>query len=170
MSDIAFEDRAFAASAAGTPPRPVHAHYVGAAVALAAAATLELALPLGIDGPPGAPSALLVAALTLGAAIATLVWARRRIVARLRDMDPSRPETALVTDGPYARSRNPVQLALAAGIVGASALFSLDWGVFAAIGYLVWLRRAVIPAEEARMQARFGAAWDEYRARVNRWV
>lgn len=177
MTDVSVSPRDFSAPSTADPsaadpaarPARVQGHYVGAVFALAAAAALEVILPLGIDT-AGSPSGFLVGLVCVLAAAATIAWASAAIQARLKVMDPARPVTALVTEGPYARSRNPVQLALALGIVGISALASLDWGVFAAVCYLVWLRIAVIPKEEARKQARFGQAWTEYRARVRRWL
>ena len=159
----------FSRTGADASTTPIQAHIVGALAAFVAALALELILPLGIDT-IGGPSAIAVGVIACAVAAGVLVWAYRRIGARVKAMDPVRPETALVTDGPYAWSRNPIQLALALGIVGLSAVFSLDWGVFAAIGYLLWLRFKVIPKEEARMQARFGETWQAYRKRVRRWL
>lgn len=87
-------------------------------------------------------------------------------------LDPTSPErtTSLVTSGVFGRTRNPIYLGMA-GILAANALRRrsvLGW--LAVPGFMAAIGRCQIPAEEAAMAARFGAAWEAYRARVPRWI
>lgn len=77
---------------------------------------------------------------------------------------------ALVTEGPYRMTRNPMYLGLVVlslGIafwVGAWPMFLAPVAVFATTN---WVH---IPFEEAKMRRQFGAAYDAYCARVRRWL
>lgn len=87
-------------------------------------------------------------------------------------IDPVRIDraSALVTTGVYARTRNPMYVALSL-LLSAWALFL--GGVWVWAGPLVlvlWLDRLQIRPEEVAMQARFGADYAAYRARVRRWL
>ena len=79
------------------------------------------------------------------------------------------PPTRLVTEGPYGLTRNPMYLG--------HLIFTLGLAVtlrsYVALGLLVlraiWFHRRVV-ADEARLTARFGAAYTDYMRRVKRWV
>jgi protein-S-isoprenylcysteine O-methyltransferase Ste14 len=80
------------------------------------------------------------------------------------------PTRALVTDGPYAISRNPIYLGLAAIYVGIAAAF--DAGAALAIFpiVLVVLHFGVISREERYLARRFASSYRDYCARVRRWL
>jgi protein-S-isoprenylcysteine O-methyltransferase Ste14 len=79
------------------------------------------------------------------------------------------PPTRIVTEGPYRLTRNPMYLA--------HLIFTLGLAVtlrsFVALAILVlraiWFHRRVV-ADEARLAARFGAEYTDYKARVKRWL
>ncbi|MEO0360849.1 MAG: isoprenylcysteine carboxylmethyltransferase family protein [Pseudomonadota bacterium] len=118
---------------------------------------------------PGAPAIWVGRAIIL-AAIALMVWTaisfRRRRTTIVPHMEPD----ALVTDGPMRFSRNPIYAADVAILIG--------WGVSlgAALPFLivpafaVVIQRRFILAEEARLEAAFGAAFRDYKTRVGRWI
>jgi protein-S-isoprenylcysteine O-methyltransferase Ste14 len=76
----------------------------------------------------------------------------------------------LVTRGPYQFTRNPMYLGLVTlslGIaiwIGAWPMLIAPLAVFATVS---WVH---IPFEEAKMHRQFGTAYDDYVARVRRWV
>lgn len=80
------------------------------------------------------------------------------------------PATAVVADGVYSFTRNPMYLGMAliyAGIaIAADSLLTL----ILLISVLVVIRYAVIAKEERYMEAKFGAAYRDYKARVRRWI
>lgn len=112
----------------------------------------------------------------LGMALAFIPWALpvwAAIVFRRADteINPTSPTNrALIVDGPYRHTRNPMYLGLVLvtlGIalwVGAWPMFLVPIAVFATTS---WVH---IPFEEAKMQRQFGQAYDDYLARVRRWV
>ncbi|MGY0505685.1 methyltransferase family protein [Luteimonas sp. e5] len=83
---------------------------------------------------------------------------------------PAGQPGALVRQGPYRHSRNPMYLALLASYLGLALILDLPWGWLTGLPALWLLHARIIPFEEARMQARFGSAFDAYRAQVPRWL
>ena len=82
---------------------------------------------------------------------------------------PWEPSTALVTDGAYRYTRNPMYLAVVLLYVGLSLLFVAVWPLIVLVPALIVLHVAVILREEAYLERRFGDAYRQYRARVRRW-
>jgi len=83
---------------------------------------------------------------------------------------PSGHPSRLVLDGPYRFTRNPMYLALVLSYLGLCLQIGLLWAV--AIVPLPWLalQLYVIPFEEARLRAEFGHHYNDYCARVRRWL
>jgi len=85
------------------------------------------------------------------------------------NLQTHKPTVALATDGPYRRSRNPIYLGLIFAYLGiAAAVGSLPMAALAAVFVLV-LRVGVIAREEVYLAAKFGAAYETYRAETPRW-
>jgi protein-S-isoprenylcysteine O-methyltransferase Ste14 len=99
------------------------------------------------------------------------VWAFLLFRSEDTDINPVSPTNrTLVMRGPYRFTRNPMYLGLvilALGIalwIGAWPMFIAPLAVFATVS---WVH---IPFEEAKMRRQFGATYDDYVARVRRWV
>lgn len=125
---------------------------------------------LGWPELPGLPLRKLGVALAL-IPWALPVWAFSVFRRAGTEIDPvSATNRALVVGGPYRYTRNPMYLGLVLvtfGIaiwVGAWPMFLAPIAVFATAN---WVH---IPFEEAKMRRQFGAAFDEYTARVRRWI
>lgn len=109
--------------------------------------------------------------LLAGAGGALWAWATWELVARGEGTPlPLDPPRHLVTDGPYARLRNPMHAGLIAVLLGEALLFRspLFLGLAAALGLAAWAY--VIWLEEPGLGARFGPAWDGYCRAVPRWL
>lgn len=129
-----------------------------------------LSWSLGWPVLPGFPLPLLGVALIALAFIAP-VWAFVLFRREDTEIQPTSPTNRkLVTSGPYQFTRNPMYLGLvilALGIaiwVGAWPMFIAPVAVFATAN---WVH---IPFEEAKMRRQFQAEYDDYVARVRRWV
>lgn len=87
-------------------------------------------------------------------------------------VSPHQPEatTVLVTDGVFAWTRNPMYLGLTTALIGwAGSLGTLS--AFAGpLLFVPLIERLQILPEEQALRARFGKAYDQYCARVNRWL
>jgi len=84
--------------------------------------------------------------------------------------NPFRPSTALVFDGPYRITRNPMYLGMAAFYVGLAFILGLMWAfVFLPI-VLLAVDRLVIAREESYLERKFGEEYVAYKGRVRRWI
>jgi protein-S-isoprenylcysteine O-methyltransferase Ste14 len=87
-------------------------------------------------------------------------------------VNPMKPDTAssLVTSGIYRFTRNPMYLGDALILLAVVVFFSNPLGLAGVILFIAWMNLLQIPAEERALRARFGEAYDAYRARVRRWL
>lgn len=83
---------------------------------------------------------------------------------------PNRPPDALVTTGPFRLSRNPIYLADAIILLGASFVWGSLLGVLFVPVFGVIIYRRFIIDEEARLDAAFGRDFADYAASTPRWI
>ncbi len=84
--------------------------------------------------------------------------------------DPHRPTTALITDGPYRFTRNPIYLGFLLDFIGFTLLVGTLWGLLLSPLLIVTVTGAVIRAEEIYLEGRFGEGYKDYKASVRPWV
>jgi protein-S-isoprenylcysteine O-methyltransferase Ste14 len=128
---------------------------------------LEALLPGG--GVPGLVRWLLGSAL----ALAGLGLMRSFVHSFARagtPLQPGRPTTALVTDGPYARTRNPGYLGMALLSAGIALLADAPWALLGVAAAALVVDLGVIRREERYLERKFGSEYVTYRARVRRWL
>lgn len=130
--------------------------------ALAAAAALHFVLPLRL--PVGRRLAAVVGGPMMAAGIGLAAWA----VASAGEADVE-DESALVTEGAYAVTRNPMYVGWSLATLGLALGTRSAWLVATGLMAMAAIDREVA-VEEARLLARFGPAYDAYRARVPRYV
>jgi protein-S-isoprenylcysteine O-methyltransferase Ste14 len=119
----------------------------------------------------GEANGVRIAGLVLGAiAIGIDVWAFATFRRHRANILPHRAATALITDGPFAYSRNPIYLANVLLTAGLGLALNNRWLLLLAV--LLWfaLLDLAIKREEEHMAAKFGEAWDAYTAKVRRWI
>jgi protein-S-isoprenylcysteine O-methyltransferase Ste14 len=94
-----------------------------------------------------------------------------RALSRARTpVDPMKPTTALVTEGPFRYSRNPIYVALTLLYLGVAFLVNAWWILLLVVPVLVVIRYGVIAREEAYLTRKFGDAYRQYTAQVRRWL
>lgn len=76
----------------------------------------------------------------------------------------------LVTDGLFSHSRNPMYVGNILMIVGMSILSNSLFAVVVMIPLFLFIYQAIVRAEEDFLRKKFGEGFDEYSARVNRWL
>ncbi|HYE27967.1 MAG TPA: isoprenylcysteine carboxylmethyltransferase family protein [Allosphingosinicella sp.] len=134
-----------------------------------------LAAGLAIDGrlaaPPDGPillkvgaGALIVSGI-LPIAIALGLFRRRKT-----RPEPWAPSSALVVEGIYRFTRNPMYLGMMLVYAGLALLFQSLTAFLLLAPLAVIFDRLVIAREEAYLARRFGAAYASYRAQVRRWL
>jgi protein-S-isoprenylcysteine O-methyltransferase Ste14 len=85
-------------------------------------------------------------------------------------VDPYKPATAIVTDGPYRFTRNPLYLSMTMIYGGVSALANAFSPILLLPLVLRLMRRGVIEREERYLERKFGDVYLEYKVRAPRWI
>ena len=83
---------------------------------------------------------------------------------------PGEPSTVLLESGPYRFTRNPIYIGFVIFYFGLAIMLTSAWMLVLLIPVLIILQRGVVEREEAYLQAKFGAAYRKYQARVPRWL
>jgi protein-S-isoprenylcysteine O-methyltransferase Ste14 len=136
----------------------------------AAALALGLLVHLIIPVHPLPPVLARIAGAALFVASAALATWGENILRRAgTNVHPNEPTLAIVTDGPFAYSRNPLYLATTGLYVGVTLLVNALWPLVLLVPVLLVLRWGVIAREEQYLAQKFGANYEEYRSRVRRW-
>jgi len=118
---------------------------------------------------PTAPGRVLGGVLVLLSLLLT-TWSFRRFWASGTSVVPVRPTTALVIEGPYRFTRNPMYLGLLLLYAGVACWFWLMWPLLL-VPLLIWvIGVSVIGREERYLTRKFGDEYRRYQARVRRWL
>jgi protein-S-isoprenylcysteine O-methyltransferase Ste14 len=139
---------------------------LGLVLALVPVRNVLLGRDLGTSRPLAALAALL---MTVGAALG--LWRRRHLTQRmlLGTNELEGDASTLLTQGPYAVIRHPRYVEVAV-FTFAYASFANYVGAWLVAVLAIPLLHAVVVMEEKELARRFGTAWEEYRARVPRYV
>ena len=132
---------------------------------------LMAGLRLFLEGPPIVPLPLrYVGSLLLALGVALVLYVAglfRRAGTTIR---PFQESSALVSQGPFRVSRNPIYLGMVGALIGLALMLgtAAPFLVIPAFAILIDLR--FIRAEEADLERVFGEAYRDYKARVRRWL
>jgi len=100
-----------------------------------------------------------------------LALATFRVLSRAHTpVDPMQPTAALVTEGPFRYSRNPIYVALTLLYLGVALLINALWILLLVVPAVLVLRYGVIAREEVYLTRKFGEAYRQYTAQVRRWL
>jgi protein-S-isoprenylcysteine O-methyltransferase Ste14 len=109
-----------------------------------------------------------IAVLTLGGALA--LWGQHVMRRAGTNVNPREPATALVTSGPFRRSRNPLYVALTLLYAGLTLAVNTLWGFAVLAPLLVLMHLGVVRREERYLEAKFGDEYRRYRETVRRYL
>ncbi len=84
--------------------------------------------------------------------------------------NPSEPARALVTDGPFKVTRNPIYVGLTLVYTGIALLVNTLWPMLLLPVVLKVMRWGVIEREERYLERKFGEGYLAYKERVPRWI
>lgn len=104
------------------------------------------------------------------AGLALMAWAARTMLAARTTVMPGRRPDALVTNGPFRFSRNPIYLGDMIVLTGLMLALEAPAGLVLVPGFGQFLVRRFIRHEEEMAAAAFGTEFASYRARVRRWI
>jgi len=85
-------------------------------------------------------------------------------------VDPAKPTTAIVSDGVFSLSRNPLYLSLTLLYIAISLLFSALWALLLLLPLLALVQIGVIQREEIYLERKFGDEYLRYKTEVRRWI
>jgi protein-S-isoprenylcysteine O-methyltransferase Ste14 len=120
--------------------------------------------------PFGGSGRFFVAAILLVIGIAMLRSAMARFRAAGTNVPTPMPSLALVTNGLYAFSRNPIYISLTTIYLGLAVAADSVWSVILLVPILMLIRYGVIAREERYLARKFNGAYVDYRNRVRRWI
>lgn len=134
-----------------------------------------LALGLGLDRLWPYPLLPEAVQYPLGAALFALglvlvLASMRHFRAAGTSFDTQKPDTAIVSEGPYRFSRNPIYIGLTAAYAGIGIAVDAPWVWVLLLPTLVVMHYGVIAREERYLARKFGREYLDYRARVRRWL
>jgi protein-S-isoprenylcysteine O-methyltransferase Ste14 len=76
----------------------------------------------------------------------------------------------VVSSGIYRITRNPMYLGLAIVLVGVTIAVGSPMGLLMVIVFVLYITRFQIKPEERILEAKFGEAFVDYKAKVKRWI
>ena len=83
---------------------------------------------------------------------------------------PGQATRAMIEEGPYRLSRNPLYVGLLALYLAVALLAPTFWGLVAFPAAVLLVLWGAIRPEERFLHERFGAPYDDYSRRVRRWL
>ena len=94
----------------------------------------------------------------------------RRPTSRVPSCSPARPTTALVTDGPYQYTRNPIYVSFASIGLGIGLILNSYWVLGSVTIAVLGLHFLVVLREERYLETVIDHAYAGYRENVRRWL
>jgi protein-S-isoprenylcysteine O-methyltransferase Ste14 len=83
---------------------------------------------------------------------------------------PGQATHAMIQEGPYRVSRNPLYVGLLGLYLGLALLIPTFWGLVLFPAAVLLVRWGAVLPEERFLHERFGAPYDDYTRRVRRWL
>ena len=124
-------------------------------------------LPLGIGSHT---VRMLIASLFILAWLGMMAWSLATFRAARTSLVPNRPSSALVTNGPYGVTRNPMYSSLVMAYVGFAVLANSWWPILFLPLVILAVQRFVIAREERYLTSAFPVEYPAYCQRVRRWI
>jgi protein-S-isoprenylcysteine O-methyltransferase Ste14 len=137
---------------------------------LAVACVLQWLEPLGWLVHLGQVLRIAAGVAIVAAGMAMMAAGHRAMSRHGTNVNPLRPTTALVTDGVFRYTRNPLYVGVSVALCGIALIFALDWVLVLIVPAFMLLHFAVVRREERYLEQKFGDAYRLYRARVPRYL
>jgi protein-S-isoprenylcysteine O-methyltransferase Ste14 len=98
------------------------------------------------------------------------LWADQEFKRYGTTVRPFQTSAALVTTGAFRFSRNPMYSGFVLGLIGIAMLLGSLTPYLLIPGFMGVITLVFVRGEERMLQAKFGAAWQQYRRKVRRWL
>jgi protein-S-isoprenylcysteine O-methyltransferase Ste14 len=121
------------------------------------------------------PIPLKSVAVALGIVLAILgmgstAWGRTTLLQAGTNVNPLNPTTAIVSEGPFRLSRNPLYVGGTSFFVGLSLAIGTWWGCILLIPFALILHYGIILPEERYLEQKFGDSYLTYKRAVRRYL
>jgi len=113
---------------------------------------------------------VLAGVILIVASLLIVAWSFKFFARSEQNPDPMTTTNSLTFDGPYARSRNPMYVAMFLFQPGVALCANNFWIAATTVGTLAAIHFAVVLREEAYLRNKFGAEYIDYTARVRRYI
>jgi protein-S-isoprenylcysteine O-methyltransferase Ste14 len=131
---------------------------------------VQLYLPSPIRSPGIVRIALILGLILVVIGVAVAFSALGIFKKRSTTTIPFETPTSFVTSGPYRFTRNPMYVGLTLIYFGVAGTRAEVWPAILLPVLLAYVNFIVIPVEERHLRDAFGAVYQEYGARVRRWL
>lgn len=102
--------------------------------------------------------------------LAAIITAKVRMQRAKTNIEPWKPTTAIITDGIYSYTRNPVYIAMVVIFLGVELIFNSLWFAPFLVLVLLAVHYGVILREERYLENKFGEEYLSYKRSVRRWI
>ena len=123
-----------------------------------------------IPGNPGSPFFDLLSWGLIGLGLVLIGWSAVWFWRRKTTIEPHHAPKALIVEGPYRLSRNPIYLGLVIILVGAVIGRGQPLCLILVPFFIGILSRRFIQPEEEALRAAFGEEAEAYLSRTRRWL
>jgi protein-S-isoprenylcysteine O-methyltransferase Ste14 len=110
-----------------------------------------------------------IAVVLFAVGVGVAIPALRGFRAAGTHVEPWKPASALVTGGIFGWLRNPMYVGLTLFLVALSLALASDWMLVMTILFTLVIHFGVVKREERYLEAKFGDAYRDYKARVPRY-
>ena len=102
--------------------------------------------------------------------VVIVIATKRRFDAADTTIKPFEESTALLTDGLYRFSRNPIYVCMVLGLIGVFIAFGSLSPVIVIPVFFWIIHSRIIPIEERMLEDTFGEEYRAYKSSVRRWL
>ena len=151
---------------AGKVPWPPLVYLVALLVGIA----LDVAYPLPWFSDVLADLLFAIGWIAVLAVVALWVTTIRAMTKARTTLNPNGTPDKLLTDGPFAVSRNPIYLANTILLIAIGLITGSLWFLIMALLAALATRKLAIEREEKILARKFGKKYRDYAMRVRRWI
>lgn len=141
--------------------------YVAAILASVALAFIQ---PLPWVGSPLSDILFAAGWVIVVGSLAMDLSAMRTLARHKTTIMPHRSAEHLVSEGPYAFTRNPIYLGNTMLMIGVGLISGIAWFLLLAFVAAFATQKLAIEREERHLDLRFGKRYRDYRKKVRRWI